>query len=106
MMEIDANVYYNGIEAGVLKECYDGSYIFTYNLAYFVDDSLPPISLCFSKKLTQYFSANLFSCFRGLLSTGITREIQCSHFKIPLDDDFQLLLRVCSSDTTGALTIR
>ncbi|WP_372490120.1 HipA N-terminal domain-containing protein [Chitinophaga sedimenti] len=56
--------------------------------------------------MTQYFSANLFSCFRGLLSTGITREIQCSHFKIPLDDDFQLLLRVCSSDTTGALTIR
>ena len=101
-----AAVYYNEILAGHLEKLAPDDYRFTYSDQYFIDASMPPISLTLLKNKKEHKSNVLFSFFTGLLAEGINKNIQCRLLKIDEEDDFTRLLKTAGEDTIGAITIK
>ena len=101
-----AEVYRDGILAGTLSETEGGSYIFTYDSAYFNDNSKPGISLTIPKKQLTYNSEHLFPFFYNMLSEGTNRALQSKQLKIDEKDFFGLLLATAQYDTIGAITVK
>lgn len=101
-----AKVYMNGIEAGTLTENENGSYSFEYKPEYFVNTSMPEVSLTLPKTQARYTSDYLFPFFFSLLSEGANKEAQCRLLKIDENDYFGLLLATTSHDTIGAVTLK
>jgi len=101
-----AEVYRNGILAGLLTETDNKTYVFTYDAAYFNDTSNPGISLRLSKKQVEYTSEHLFPFFYNMLSEGANRVIQSKQLKIDEHDFFGLLLATAQYDTIGAVTVK
>ena len=101
-----AEVYRNGILAGILAEINSRSYEFSYDSVYFSDNSKPPISLTLSKNQLVHTSEYLFPCFYNMLSEGTNRAIQTRQLKIDKNDFFGLLLATAQYDTIGALTVK
>jgi HipA-like protein len=98
-------VYYNGILAGRL-ELRGKEYVFTYDVSYLANTSLPPISLTFPKSRAEYRSPVLFPFFFGLLAEGANKRLQCSALKIDENDHFTRLLKTAGESTIGAITVR
>ena len=101
-----AEVYRDGILAGTLSETEGGSYIFTYDSAYFNDNSKPGISLTIPKKQLTFNSEHLFPFFYNMLSEGTNRALQSKQLKIDEKDFFGLLLATAQYDTIGAITVK
>lgn len=101
-----AKVYIRGIEAGTLTENDNGSYSFEYEPAYFVNTSMPEVSLTLPKAEMKFTSDYLFPFFFSLLSEGANKEAQCRLLKIDEKDYFGLLLATASHDTIGAVTLK
>ncbi len=101
-----AEVYRNGVLAGVLTETDKGSYVFLYDDAYFNDNTKPGISLTLPKKQKEYAAEYLFPFFYNMLSEGTNREVQVKQLKIDEQDFFGLLLAIAGCDTPGAITVR
>lgn len=101
-----AEIYYNGILAGILEKKGSEEYHFIYNTLYWDNKSLPAISLTLPKTQKAYLSETLFPFFAGLLAEGVNKEIQCRLLKIDEEDDFTRLLKTASEDTIGAITIK
>ena len=101
-----AEVYRNGILAGTLSETDSGSYKFTYDSAYFNDNSKPGISLSIPKKQLTHNSEYLFPFFYNMLSEGTNRALQSKLLKIDEKDFFGLLLATAQYDTIGAITVK
>lgn len=101
-----AQVYYNGVVAGILEKRDSRTYLFTYAENYFNDQAMPAISLSFPKTKMEYRSDSLFPFFYGLLAEGINKEIQCRLLKIDENDDFTRLLKTATEDTIGAITVK
>jgi serine/threonine-protein kinase HipA len=101
-----AEVFRNGVLAGILAETNSHSYEFTYDSRYFTDNSKPPISLTLSKNQLVHTSEYLFPCFYNMLSEGTNREIQTRQLKIDKNDFFALLLATAQYDTIGAITVQ
>ena len=101
-----AEVYRDGILAGTLSETEGGGYIFTYDSAYFNDNSKPGISLTIPKKQLTYNSEHLFPFFYNMLSEGTNRALQSKQLKIDEKDFFGLLLATAQYDTIGAITVK
>lgn len=101
-----AEVYNNGVLAGILEKPGSGTYRFVYDQTYWENPSLPAISLTLPKQQQAYESSTLFSFFAGLLSEGINKEIQCRLLKIDESDDFTRLLKTAGEDTIGAITVK
>lgn len=101
-----AEIYNNGILAGILEKKGPADYNFVYDAVYWQDPSLPAISLTLPKARQAYQSENLFSFFAGLLAEGINKEIQCRLLKIDEQDDFTRLLKTAGEDTIGAITVK
>mgnify|MGYP001269085567 CR=1 FL=1 len=101
-----AEVYRNGILAGILTEKDNGEFNFTYNTLYFNDETLPGISLTLPKKQREYTSRYLFPFFFNMLSEGTNRIVQSKQLKIDENDFFGLLLATAQYDTIGAITVR
>jgi HipA-like protein len=101
-----AEVYRNGILAGVLTETDSSTYVFTYNETYFNDNAKPGISLTLPKKQLEYASEHLFPFFYNMLSEGTNREVQSKQLKIDENDFFGLLLATAQFDTIGAITVK
>lgn len=101
-----AKVYMKGIEAGTLTENDNGSYSFEYEPEYFVNTSMPEVSLTLPKTETKFTSDYLFPFFFSLLSEGANKEVQCRLLKIDEKDYFGLLLATTSHDTIGAVTLK
>lgn len=99
-------VYYNGILAGYLEKRGPEDYRFVYENNYWLNGSLPSISLTLPKTRQEYKSTVLFSFFSGLLAEGINKDIQCRILKIDEDDDFTRLLKTAGEDTIGAITVK
>jgi len=95
----------NDIEAGILSQLDDGSYIFQYNDAYFLDDTRSAVSLTLPKTQKEYTSKTLFPFFFSLLSEGSNRELQSKLLKIDEDDHFSLLLKIAAHETIGAIRV-
>jgi len=101
-----AEVYRNGIFAGILTKIDGRTYEFTYDSGYFTDHSKPPISLTLPKDQLVHTSEHLFPCFYNMLSEGANREIQTKQLKIDKMDFFGLLLATAQYDTIGAIIIK
>lgn len=101
-----AEVYRNGILAGILIEENRKHYVFRYDDKYFTDSSKPAISLTLPKTKQEYQSPFLFPLFFNLLSEGANRKLQSTQLKIDEDDNFGLLVATAQFDTIGAITVK
>ena len=102
----EAKIFFKNEEAATLRQLDDGSFVFEYNKAWFIDNSKPAISLTLSKNKINYTSAFLFPFFYNMLPEGINKQHICSRFRIEKDDNFSLLLQAAKNDTIGAVTIQ
>ena len=101
-----AQVYRNGVLAGLLTETDSDTYVFTYNELYFNDNAKSGISLTLSKKQPEYTSEHLFPFFYNMLSEGTNRVFQSKQLKIDENDFFGLLIATAQFDTIGAITVK
>lgn len=101
-----AEVYRNGVLAGILTEGLDRTFEFQYISEYFNDSSKPAISLTLPKDRLAFVSAYLFPVFYNMLSEGANRIVQSRQLKIDKNDFFGLLLATAQYDTIGAITIK
>jgi HipA-like protein len=100
-----ANVYYRDIPAGILSQD-SGRYVFEYLPDYLANRALPAISLTFPKRETAFQAPLLFPFFFGLLAEGENKSLQCRLLRIDEDDHFTRLLRTCTTETIGGITVR
>lgn len=100
-----AKVFRNGRLAGYLTEYDNRTYEFKYEDTWFLNDSMPPISLTLPKSKKVYTSQYLFPFFFNMLSEGANRDFQCHQLRIDPNDDFGLLLATAQYDSIGAITV-
>ncbi len=98
-----ADVLYDGSLAAVLSETDDG-YILEYDNVYLQHTDSKPISLTLPKQKEAYTSKTLFAFFDGLIPEGWLLDIVVDHWKVKVNDRFELLLTTCR-DTIGAVTV-
>lgn len=101
-----AEVYTNGVLAGVLTKTDDGRYVFRYEDSFLLNDSQTAISLSLPKSGREFVSDELFPFFYNMLSEGTNKAIQCQTLKIDENDAFGLLLATAHTDTIGAITVK
>lgn len=101
-----AQIFSNGILAGMLTETDSGNYIFRYEESFLMDENQTAISLSFPKSRREYTSETLFPFFYNMLSEGTNKAIQCQTLKIDENDAFGLLLATAHTDTIGAITVK
>lgn len=101
-----AEVFQNGILAGILEKTDKGKYIFTYNERYLADPEMESISLTLPKSERIFYSDHLFAYFFGLLAEGNLKSLQCRELRIDEDDHFIRLIKTAHADTIGCTTIR
>lgn len=101
-----ANVYNNGVLAGLIEKLPDSTYLFEYDDVYINSNEHPSISLTLPKNVKTHRSNKLFAFFYGLLSEGVNKHIQCRLLKIDENDHFRRLLMSAQNDTIGAITIK
>jgi len=101
-----AEVYRNGVLAGILTENDDKKYSFRYEDDYFANKNNPAVSLTLPKNRQEYTSDFLFPFFFNMLSEGVNRQLQSVQLKIDENDDFGLLLATSNKDTIGTITVK
>ena len=101
-----AEVYCNGILAGVLTEENRKSFVFCYDDTYFSDKRMPAISLTLPKSIKEYRSEFLFPFFSNMVAEGANLAIQSRYLKIDERDKLSLLGATANSDSIGAITIK
>ena len=101
-----AEVYRNGVLAGLLTEDEQHHFTFEYNDIYFADSEQPSISLTLPKSQKKYISNILFPFFFNMLSEGVNRKLQSKTLRIDEKDHFGFLLATAKDDTIGAITIK
>lgn len=99
-----ANVYCRGILAGILSQDSAG-YHFRYLPEYLHNPALPAISLTLPKQEDDFQSAILFPFFFGLLAEGENKALQCRLLRIDENDHLTRLLKTCSAETIGGITV-
>ena len=98
-----AMVLYDGILAARLSETDEG-YVLQYDEQYLEQTDSKPISLTLPKRKESYNSKVLFPFFDGLIPEGWLLDIAVDHWKVKVNDRFELLLTTCR-DTIGAVTV-
>ena len=101
-----AQVFSNGVLAGMLTETDSGKYIFCYDDSFLIDEKQTAISLSFPKSQREFTSETLFPFFFNMLSEGTNKAIQCQTLKIDENDAFGLLLATGHTDTIGAIIVK
>ncbi len=74
--------------------------------AYLGNLTLPAISLTLPKRAAVFQSPVLFPFFFGLLAEGENKLLQCRLLRIDEDDHFMRLLRTCTTETIGGITVK
>ena len=88
-------VFVHDIEAGILQETDDRSYVFTYDENY----KGKPVCLAMPVRRQSYHSAHLFPYFYNMLSEGANRQVQSTLFHIDETDDFGIMMKTAQHDT-------
>lgn len=101
-----ANVFCRGVFAGTLTKEPAGGYRFEYAPDYLADPTCPAISLTLPKRAAPFESPVLFPFFFGLLAEGDDKALQCRVLRIDEGDHFTRLVRTCSAETIGGVTVR
>lgn len=99
-----AEVKVNGIVAGKLVESSAG-YRFSYLEDYRLNPKLPAVSLTLPKQKPNHDSPYLFPFFYGLLAEGALKQDQCNKLRLDEADHFGRLMKTCTNDTIGTVTI-
>ena len=99
-----ARVYCRDILAGTLGKGSE-EYVFEYQADYLANPNLPAISLTFQKQKEAFRSPVLFPFFFGLLAEGEKKSLDCRILRIDEDDHFTRLLKTCSVETIGGVTV-
>jgi serine/threonine-protein kinase HipA len=100
-----ANVFCRGVLAGSLAKGPAG-YRFQYVPEYLRNPANPAISLSLPKQEAAFESAVLFPFFFGLLTEGENKTLQCRVLRIDEHDHFTHLLKTCSTETIGGVTVK
>lgn len=100
----EANIFYNGIFAGLLTKTGRG-YRFVYNPAYLNRSDRRPVSITLPLRAEPYESDLLFPPFINMLSEGSNKRVQSRLLKIDEKDYFGLLLATAGGDSIGPVTI-
>lgn len=100
-----AKVFYKDLEAGMLIQLDDGSFIFRYSDLWLADSMKPAISLTLPKLNQEYHSATLFPFFFNMLPEGSNKQVICHYNRIDSDDYFGQLIAVAKNDSIGAVRI-
>jgi serine/threonine-protein kinase HipA len=100
-----AEVYTNGVFAGLLTETDDAKYIFKYDDVFLVNPTTKAISLTLPKRSEPFVADELFPFFFNMLSEGANKALQCMTLKIDENDAFGLLIATATNDTIGAITV-
>jgi len=100
-----ATVYCLQIPAGILSRDANG-YTFQYLATYLENADLPAISLTLPRQAAPFRSQVLFAFFFGLLAEGELKTVQCRVLRIDEHDHFTRLLKTCSVETIGGVTIQ
>lgn len=101
-----AEVYCNGILAGILTEENRKSYVFCYDDFYFSNSRMPAISLTLPKSKKKYRSKFLFPFFSNMVAEGANLAIQSKYLKIDERDKLSLLGATANIDSIGVITIK
>jgi serine/threonine-protein kinase HipA len=101
-----AEIYNNGVLAGVLEQTDRQQYSFRYDDHYFINPACSAISLSMPKTKQEYRAHFLFPFFYGLLSEGVNKQTQCRMLHIDENDYFGLLLATAKADTIGSITVK
>jgi serine/threonine-protein kinase HipA len=99
-----ANIKYNNIQAGVLKELDSGEYEFTYDEQYVQKYAGLFITFQIPVSTRSYRSKRLFPFFDGLIPEGWLLTIAAESWKISKNDRMGLLL-ACCQNTIGAVSV-
>lgn len=99
-----ANIYCRGILAGILSQD-SGGCSFEYLPSYLANSALPAISLTLPKREVAFQSPALFPFFFGLLAEGEDKSLECRLMRIDENDHFTRLLRTCTTETIGGITV-
>ena len=103
-MNRKGKVYSNGKPAGIIGETSEG-YSFTYDKSYLDAPATAAICLAMPKQNDAYTSPHLFPFFHGLLTEGVTKELQCRKLRIDENDYFGRLLKTTHDDPIGSITV-
>ncbi len=95
-------VFVHDMEAGLLQETDEQTYLFTYKEGY----SGEPVCLAMPVRKESYGSDHLFPFFFNMLSEGENRQLQSMLLHIDENDDFGILLATAQEDTIGAVTVK
>ena len=101
-----AEVFSNGVLAGILSQTDLGDFNFKYVDTFLLDENETEISLTFPKSKKEFIAKTLFTFFYNMLSEGANKSIQCQTLRIDENDAFGLLIATAHSDTIGAITIK
>lgn len=99
------NVYCRDKLAGILSQDKEG-YAFEYLPEYLRNPALPAISLTLPKQEPAFRSTVLLPFFFGLLAEGENKSLQCRLLHMDENDHFTRLLRTCTTETIGGVTVR
>ena len=98
-----AEVYYNGIRAGLLTETDGLRYRFEYDSEYLAQGA--PLAFRLPLQTEAFESDRLFPFFENLASEGWMKHTQSTRQKIDERDTFGLLIRN-GADLVGAVTLK
>lgn len=104
MREVD--VYYQNVRAGRLTEKSPTDYTFEYADNYYLDKSLPAISLSLPKTRREYSSHYLFPFFTNMLTEGANKKVQCRLLRLDENDYFGRLMATADMDVIGCVTVK
>lgn len=99
-----ANINYNNIHAGILKELDTGEYEFTYDEQYAENHAGLFITFQMPVRTSPYRSKRLFPFFDGLIPEGWLLTIAAESWRISKNDRMGLLL-ACCQNTIGAVSV-
>ena len=100
-----ALVTYKNLEAGILTQLDDGTFVFRYQDAWFDSSDKTAISLTLPKSQQEYRSKYLFPFFFNMLPEGSNKLTVCYELRIDEEDHFGLLLNTARYDTIGAVRV-
>lgn len=101
--ERKANMYYDGVKAGILEET-DRGYAFIYDRAFLAKPNAQSISLTMPLQENPYNSTTFFPFFDGLIPEGWLLSLTMKSWKLDARDRMFLLLVACR-DCIGAVSV-
>ncbi len=99
-----AQIYYDNILAGILKETDEGEFIFKYDKQYIINYSKQFITFSMPVREEAYIENRLFPFFEGLIPEGWLLDIASKNWKINVNDRMGLLL-ACCQNCIGAVSV-